>query len=176
MLSAARATRYYHVQGMGFPCHMALCPRDGVPSPLSSFFHSFVMPKVLRRKTKRSKRVPLFAYRVKPLSPIPSYVKRSIRSFTKKAFKRKQPSYGGGATFVYASGSKAPVAPLLALPDRNIAYPFSQAEPLSRSKYATTQFNQTNGTKEQAPSGIFDTLSNFFQFGGQPDLRRRARR
>lgn len=61
----------------------------------------------------RSKRraAPIFNARVIAQPPIPSYIKRSIRRFTKRAFRRTAPSYGGGGTF-----SSQVRLPLLALP------------------------------------------------------------
>ena len=64
-------------------------------------------PRVRRRKTAK-----MFNQRVISQPPIPRYIKKSIRRFTKRAFRKTQPSYGGGLSFV----SSQPAAPMLALP------------------------------------------------------------
>lgn len=84
--------------------------------------HFFIMKTYRSRSIKRratgiarsrkSRRVaPLYNARVQSQPPIPSYIKRSVRSFVKRAFRKTQPSYGGGTSF------RAPVSSSqLALP------------------------------------------------------------
>lgn len=63
-------------------------------------------------KSKRTRRAaPVFNAKVIAQPPIPSYLKRSVRRFWKKSFRKSQPSYGGGVSF-----SSAPQVSLLALP------------------------------------------------------------
>lgn len=147
--------------------------------------------RIRRRKTAK-----MFNNRPIARPPIPSYIKRSQRRFTKRSFKSKAPSYGSQAVFL----TKAPLLALPSPPTTTATGPYgpfrlSRAAvdlPLRKTFDAAynrlTDSKMTTAIRQYAstiqPPSLLDRLSGQFinLFGSRPadsrvqvDNRRRRR-